>query len=481
MCMIKTLLFLIYFLYCYNIFGQQPTRQTAEQQSRLQQKPAAIIKEELLTNKNRPFQQAPQLIPVTKRVTKASRPSFKITAAYKKHIQSIISQRPAFTGCPDTTIRKLFNAKGLQEIVYCSYAAMNGDVLIGGVSRDTSLGYAYFGHLLRVNSKGEILWAKQYNDINIATISVLFIKELADGSIFISGDYLKAGVNGNNPFPTMMISKLRSTGDIIWSKTYQSVLSTCNYVPVRITAIAEGINNEILFGASLSNCPYPQFQVVGKLSSQGSLLWDKSIKQWNNFEYVEGIFFVAGKVVVAGSTWTEDDKELDHFANTNPAIKFIIAPHNIGKDRIDECLHLYKNALTYSALSNGGNADGKNTLIIDNIGMLSTLYGYADVCYVGGGFGADGVHNVLEPAVYGKPVVFGPEYEKFDEAEGLLDAGGALSVDNALELDGTLGKLLRDDEKRKHAGEQARIFVNQQAGATDKVITYIQEKRLLTN
>ena len=321
--MIKTLLFLIYFLYCYNIFGQQPTRQTAEQQSRLQQKPAAIIKEELLTNQNRPFQQVPRLIPVTKRVTKASRPSFKITAAYKKHIQSIISQRPAFTGCPDTTIRKLFNAKGLQEIVYCSYAAMNGDVLIGGVSRDTSLGYAYFGHLLRVNSKGKILWAKQYNDINIATISVLFIKELADGSIFISGDYLKAGVNGNNPFPTMMISKLRSTGDIIWSKTYQSVLSTCNYVPVRITAIAEGINNEILFGASLSNCPYPQFQVVGKLSSQGSLLWDKSIKQWNNFEYVEGIFFVAGKVVVAGRSGgiqSGGDDVIDiHFTELNYA------------------------------------------------------------------------------------------------------------------------------------------------------------------
>ncbi len=220
-----------------------------------------------------------------------------------------------------------------------------------------------------------------------------------------------------------------------------------------------------------------------EVTISGDTRFDRVLKIASQFKEIDLVktFCSNSKVVVAGSTWTEDDKELDHFANTNPAIKFIIAPHNIGKDRIDECLHLYKNALTYSALSNGGNAEGKNTLIIDNIGMLSTLYGYADVCYVGGGFGADGVHNVLEPAVYGKPVVFGPEYEKFDEAEGLLDAGGALSVDNALELDGTLGKLLRDDEKRKHAGEQARIFVNQQAGATDKVITYIQEKRLLTN
>ena len=187
------------------------------------------------------------------------------------------------------------------------------------------------------------------------------------------------------------------------------------------------------------------------------------------------------KVVVAGSTWTDDDKELDHFANTNPEIKFIIAPHNIVKDRIHECLHLYKNALTYSDLSNGGNADGKNTLIIDNMGMLSTLYAYADVCYVGGGFGADGVHNILEPAVYGKPVVFGPEYEKFDEAEGLLKAGGALNIDNALELEATLEMLIKDENKCKRMGEQSRNFVMQQAGATDKVIAYIQEKRLLTN
>ena len=83
--------------------------------------------------------------------------------------------------------------------------------------------------------------------------------------------------------------------------------------------------------------------------------------------------------------------------------------------------------------------------------------------------------------MYGKPVVFGPEYEKFNEAEGLLEAGGAVSIENALELDATLASLLNDDEKRKHVGEQSRNYVIQQAGATDKVIAYIQEKRLLTN
>ena len=220
-----------------------------------------------------------------------------------------------------------------------------------------------------------------------------------------------------------------------------------------------------------------------EVTISGDTRFDRVLKVASQFKQLDLIKIFCGnaKVVVAGSTWTEDDKELDHFANTNTTIKFIIAPHNIGKDRIDECLYLYKNALTYSALSSGGNVEGKNTLIIDNIGMLSTLYGYADVCYVGGGFGADGVHNVLEPAVYGKPVVFGPEYEKFNEAEGLLEAGGAVSIENALELDATLASLLNDDEKRKHVGEQSRNYVIQQAGATDKVIAYIQEKRLLTN
>src|SRR5207253_5704825 len=120
----------------------------------------------------------------------------------------------------------------------------------------------------------------------------------------------------------------------------------------------------------------------------------------------------AHPVSVAGSTWTEDDEELDHYANTNPHIRFIIAPHNVSKARIDECLGLYKNAITFSALSQSNNEQrtlnndhrttnndhrsSPNVLIIDNIGLLSKLYHYATIAYVGGGFGADGVHNVLE-------------------------------------------------------------------------------------
>ncbi|MGI8637986.1 MAG: 3-deoxy-D-manno-octulosonic acid transferase, partial [Segetibacter sp.] len=114
--------------------------------------------------------------------------------------------------------------------------------------------------------------------------------------------------------------------------------------------------------------------------------------------------FCAGSpVIVAGSTWSEDDKELAHYVNTRNRIKFIIAPHNIDRSRLQECKALYKNSNLYSSVSSSASTENINTIIVDNVGMLSSLYKYSTISYIGGGFGADGVHNVLEAAVYGKP------------------------------------------------------------------------------
>ena len=190
--------------------------------------------------------------------------------------------------------------------------------------------------------------------------------------------------------------------------------------------------------------------------------------------------FIANyKVIVAGSTWTEDDEELDHFANTNPHIKFIIAPHNIESVRLTECLSLYKNSVLYSELNN--KTINKNVLIIDNVGMLSSLYNYATIAYIGGGFGGDGVHNVLEAAVFGKPVIFGPEYEKFIEANELINFNGAISIDDALELEQTFDTLLKNEDELKNIGENAAKFVLQNGGATNKIIGYIYKNLLLTS
>ena len=221
-------------------------------------------------------------------------------------------------------------------------------------------------------------------------------------------------------------------------------------------------------------------------SVSGDTRFDRVLAIATNFEPISEIetFCKDHKVVVAGSTWLEDEEELNHYANTHPAIRFIIAPHNIDKDRLAECSQLFKHSILYSEFSalmknNSSIPISINTIIIDNIGMLSRLYKYATITFVGGAFGGDGVHNVLEAAVYGKPVVFGPVFDKYLEAIELLELGGAFSVEDALELDKLFDKLLNTHEFYTIVAESAQQYVQKKAGATDSIIKFIQEKRLL--
>jgi 3-deoxy-D-manno-octulosonic-acid transferase len=200
--------------------------------------------------------------------------------------------------------------------------------------------------------------------------------------------------------------------------------------------------------------------------------------------------FCAGRqVVVAGSTWEEDEEELDHFANTHPDLRFIVAPHEISEGRVQEVEGLFRHSIRYSVLARGGGAPARgqsawpepNVLIIDNIGMLSRLYRYATITYVGGGFGDDGVHNVLEAAVYGKPVVFGPVIEKYIEAVELTECGGGLIIDSALEAEKVFNRLLQNAEELKETGEASGRYVHSKKGATQRIVLYIYENRLLTS
>jgi len=197
-------------------------------------------------------------------------------------------------------------------------------------------------------------------------------------------------------------------------------------------------------------------------------------------------------VIVAGSTWEEDEEELDHYANTHPEIRFIIAPHEIEEDHLKEIENLFRNTVRYSVLENHqlkSTAKGQaqtpnglpNVLLIDNIGMLARLYHYAHICYVGGGFGDDGVHNVLEAAVYQKPVITGPVIEKYFEVMELAEAGGVIIIDNALEAESVFTRLFKNEEEYAFHARQARDYVYARRGATEKIIRYIQENRLLTN
>ncbi|QEC66392.1 3-deoxy-D-manno-octulosonic acid transferase [Panacibacter ginsenosidivorans] len=215
----------------------------------------------------------------------------------------------------------------------------------------------------------------------------------------------------------------------------------------------------------------------------GDTRFDRVLEIAETFKPITSIeeFCRNKKVIVAGSTWTDDDEALDHYVNSYKDYCFIIAPHDIGEDRLKECESLYHHSVRYSAIGTQIVEPEINTFIIDNIGTLKYLYKYADICYIGGGFGGDGVHNVLEAAVYNKPVVFGPEYEKYIEAVELLEKEGGFSVENALELEEIFNELIEDKDLYEYCAAAAGNYVRSKTGATAGVMQYIQEKRLLTS
>jgi 3-deoxy-D-manno-octulosonic-acid transferase len=238
---------------------------------------------------------------------------------------------------------------------------------------------------------------------------------------------------------------------------------------------------------------------IKRVTVSGDTRFDRVITIADEFIDVKMIkeFCLNHKVIVAGSTWKEDEAVFVHFVKTNPQIKFIIAPHEIGKENLKDVKKQFTGSIFYSELKNVNSetsdvkndtsnvspltSHDKNCLIIDNIGMLSRLYKYADITYVGGGFSDGGLHNILEAAVYGKPVIFGPEYERNFEADELIECGGGISIENALELETALNNLLKDETELNQRSEAAKNYVYSKAGATEKVMNYIQEKRLLTN
>lgn len=188
-------------------------------------------------------------------------------------------------------------------------------------------------------------------------------------------------------------------------------------------------------------------------------------------------------IIIAGSTWSDDDKVLQHFTKVHRNAKFIIAPHHINDERLAECLQRYPSAVLLSEYASSTEKQQTNyqTLIIDNVGMLSSLYYYATIAFIGGGFTNEGIHNILEAAVFGKPVVFGPVYEKYLEAVEMLEIGAAFSAETALEMEALLDDLLNNSDKRKQSGKAGADYVSSNVGASAKVLAYIQANLLLTN
>lgn len=176
---------------------------------------------------------------------------------------------------------------------------------------------------------------------------------------------------------------------------------------------------------------------------------------------------------VCGSTWPEDEQIIIDYINQNKLpLKFIIAPHTIKTKHIESIKNeLKKPAICYSEL-NDSKIEEFDVLIIDNIGLLTKIYSYADVAYVGGGF-ATGLHNTLEPAVFGIPVLIGPQFEGFAEAEHLVTLKGVLSINNSTEFQSQLNTYFADENLRKETGQINHRFIQEQQGATKKVLNAI--------
>lgn len=175
-------------------------------------------------------------------------------------------------------------------------------------------------------------------------------------------------------------------------------------------------------------------------------------------------------VLVAGSTWPQDEQLIANLCKAHPGWKFIVAPHEISAAHISEIEKLFPEAVKYSALQTTTNPADSNqqVLIIDNIGILSALYAYGKIAYIGGGFGA-GIHNTLEAAAFGLPVLFGPRYDKFQEAKDLIALGAAKSISNGTELSAAFDDLSKNEE----AGLIAKDYVNAKTGATDQILNYV--------
>ncbi len=180
------------------------------------------------------------------------------------------------------------------------------------------------------------------------------------------------------------------------------------------------------------------------------------------------------KTIVCGSTWPADERILTDFLhNTKHNIKLVLAPHEIHEAHIESIIKLIK--VPYVRFSEAADKDLSKirVLIIDNIGMLSSLYKYGQIAYIGGGFGT-GLHNTLEAAVYGVPVIFGPEYHKFREAIGLIEVNGATSIDNSESLTTVLNKYLTDENSLKKAGKASKDYIMSNTGATKSIVSYLE-------
>ncbi|WP_347173316.1 3-deoxy-D-manno-octulosonic acid transferase [Polaribacter uvawellassae] len=207
-----------------------------------------------------------------------------------------------------------------------------------------------------------------------------------------------------------------------------------------------------------------RFDRVNEILQQDNVL--DFITEFKNNQYT----------VVAGSTWKEDEEILVNYINQSTDEKFIIAPHNINAKDIEILKNLINKKVVLYSEKEGKNISEFDVFIVDTIGILTKIYAFADAAYVGGGLTKNGVHNVLEPATFGVPIVIGPEYKKYKEVVDLVALKGCKVIANQNEFSTIFTELKSGKDYREQLGKINQNFIKSNIGATDLILKYINQK-----
>jgi len=201
------------------------------------------------------------------------------------------------------------------------------------------------------------------------------------------------------------------------------------------------------------------------------------LDQNNNIENIKE--FIGNRICfVGGSTWKEDESlMIDYINKNNNNLVWIIAPHQINLKHITDFQQKIKRKSILHSNLNQNNITTTKVLIVDSIGILTKLYSYSDISYVGGGMGNSGLHNILEPAIFKNPILIGKNYINFPEARDLISKNGAISVKDSKEFENILNELIENKRKRSIMGGNNFDYIKSNLGATKNVISYLKERK----
>jgi 3-deoxy-D-manno-octulosonic-acid transferase len=245
-----------------------------------------------------------------------------------------------------------------------------------------------------------------------------------------------------------------------WGKPYLRLLKTFRAIYVQDKQSADLLLNHGIEHVAVAGDT--RFDRVHAIARQA-----KHIPQLERF--VEG----RQQVIIAGSTWEPDEKMLARYIETHPEAALVIAPHEIHEAHLHKIFQLFEGRYVRFTEATMKNLDVVRVLVVDTIGLLSSIYRYGDIAYIGGGFGV-GIHNTIEAAVFGMPVIFGPNYKHFREACALIDAGGGFSITGYNQLEQLLDQT---PDEHKQQGMKAGAYVESELGATERIYNELFNKR----